>query len=56
MPSFMTPRLIRKKHKKSIFLKKAGFLGQSQNTFGYFLLTQLLENELEIMHVEWSSD
>ena len=39
--------------KKSLFLKKSGFLGQSQNIFWYFLLTILLENQLEITHVDF---
>ena len=39
--------------KKSIFLKKSGFLGQSQNIFWYFVLTILLENQLEITHVDF---
>ena len=39
--------------KKSIFLKKSGLLGQSQNIFWYFVLTILLENHLEITHVDF---
>ena len=38
---------------KSLFLKKSGFLGQSQNIFWYFLLAILLENQLEITHVDF---
>ena len=50
MTSFMTLRLIRK---KSIFEKKSGILGLSQKIIWYFLLTILLENQLEITHVDF---
>ena len=40
---------------KSLFLKKSGFLGQNQNIFWYFLLTILLENQLEITHVDFKT-
>ena len=46
------PTNSKKTHQK-VFSKKARFLGQSQNTFWYFLLTQLLENELEMIHVDF---
>ena len=39
--------------RKSLFLKKSGFLGQSQNIFWYFVLTIVLENQLEITHVDF---
>ena len=39
--------------RKSLFLKKSGFLDQSQNIFWYFVLTIVLENQLEITHVDF---
>ena len=42
-----------KKHQKVYFQKKARFLGQSQNTCWYYLLTHLLENELKMTHVDF---
>ena len=47
------PTNSKKKNHQKVFSKKARFLGQSQNTFWYFLLTQLLENELEMIHVDF---